>query len=157
MRLRPAPDPQPAPLSRYWNGRVQECASSVARFHRITEALPAGQVRTWLGQIATRLDAELEAVRRLATVGDSIDPARFRLSQAPAKRIAERLDTAQQAFTDAVSQAAEIAEQVAIDPMHHDVHVNLEVLGRQATQLAIASPDEPEPEVPRRRWRRTAS
>ena len=157
MRLRSAPEPPPAPLSRYWNGRVKECASGVARFHRITEALPTGQVRTWLGEIGTRLDAELEAVRRLATVGDSIEPARFRLSQGPAKRIAQRLDTAQQAFSDAVAQAAEIAEQVALDPTHNDVRVHLEVLGKQATQLAIAAPEDPEPEVPRRRRRRTAS
>ena len=157
MRLRPAPEPPPTPLSRYWNGRVKACSSSVARFHRITEALPTGQVRTWLGEIGTRLDAELEAVRRLATVGDSIEPSRFRLRLGPAKRIAERLDTAQQAFTDAVAQAAEIAEQVALDPTHNDVRVHLEVLGRQATQLAIAAPEAPEPEAPRRRRRRTAS
>jgi len=157
MRLRTAPDPPPAPLSRYWNGRVRECADGVARFHRITEALPVGQGRTWLGEIGTRLDSELEAVRRLATVGDSIEPARFRLRLGPAKRISERLDTARQAFTDAVAQAAEIAEQVALDPTHNDVRVHLEVLGRQATQLAIAAPDAPEPETPRRRRRRTAS
>lgn len=157
MRLRPAADPRPTPLSRYWNGRVQECAADVARFHRITEALPAGQVRTWLGEIATRLDAELEAVRRLATVGDSIEPARFRLRLGPAKRISERMDTARQAFSEAVAQAAEIAEQVALDPTHNDVRVHLEVLGRQATQLAITTPDQPEQDVPRRRRRRTAS
>lgn len=157
-RLRAAADPPPAPLSRYWNGYVQQCASMVARFHRITGALPTGQVRTWLGEIGKRLDAELEAVRRLATVGDSIEPARFRVRQGPAKRIAGRLDSAKGAFTDAVSQAAEIAEQVALDPTHNDVRAHLEVLGRQATQLAIAAPvDEPEPETPRRRRRRTAS
>lgn len=157
-RLRPAADPPPAPLSRYWNGYVQACASMVARFHRITGALPAGQAQTWLGEIGTRLDAELEAVRRLATVGDSIEPARFRVRQGPARRIADRLDSARTAFTDAVNQAAEIAEQVALDPTHNDVRAHLEVLGRQATQLAIASPiEEPEPESPRRRWRRTAS
>ncbi len=158
-RLRPAADPPPAPLSRYWNGYVAECASTVTRFHRITAALPTGQVQTWLGEIGKRLDAELEAVRRLATVGDSIEPARFRVRQGPAKRIADRLDAAKAAFTDAVCQAAEIAEQVALDPTHNDVRAHLEVLGRQATQLAIATPVEvPEAETPRRRWRRrTAS
>jgi hypothetical protein len=51
-----------------------------------------------------------------------------------------------------VSQAAEIAEQVALDPAHSDVRANLEVLSRQASQLAVApAPPEPEPEPPRRR------
>lgn len=158
-RLRAAAEPPPAPLSRYWNGYLRECASTVGRFHRITEALPTGQVRTWLAEIGKRLDAELEAVRRLATVGDSIEPARFRIRRGPARRIADRLDAAKAAFTDAVNQAAEIAEQVALDPTHNDVRAHLEVLGRQATQLAIAAPvEEPdEPHTPRRRRRRPAS
>lgn len=148
------PDPT-ASLSRYWNGYVGDCADSVARFHRITGALPAGPARTWLAEIAQRLDAELEAVRRLAIVGDSIEPAWFRVREEPAKRLAQRLDAARSAFSDAVSQAAEVAEQVALDPAHSDVRANLEVLSRQASQLAGAPPPpEPEPEPPRRRFRR---
>jgi hypothetical protein len=105
-----------------------------------------------LSEIAQRLDAELDAVRRLAIVGDSIEPAWFRVCEEPAKRIAQRLDAARTAFADAVSQAAEIAEQVALDPAHSDVRANLEVLSRQASQLAVApAPAEPEPEPPRRR------
>jgi hypothetical protein len=150
------PDPT-ARVSRFWNGYIGACADSVARFRRITGALPAGPARTWLAEIAQRLDAELEAVRRLAIVGDSIEPARFRVREEPAKRIAQRLDAARIAFADAVSQAAEVAEQVALDPAHSDVRANLEVLSRQASQLAMAppAPAEPEPEPPkRRRWRR---
>lgn len=150
---RPQPEPPPA-LSRYWNGYVSGCASSVARFHRITRALPPGPARTWLAEIGRRLDAELDAVRRLATVGDSIEPSWFRVREEPAKRIAHRLDAARTAFDAAVSEAAEIAEQVAIDPAHSDVQAHLEVLSRQASQLALAPPQpEPEPE-PQRRWRR---
>lgn len=150
---RPHPEPLPA-LSRYWNGYVDGCAAAVTRFHRITRALPAGPARTWLAEIGQRLDTELDAVRRLATVGDSIEPAWFWLSEEPAKRIAQRLDAARSAFADAVSQAAEVAEQVALDPAHNDVRANLEVLSRQASQLAVAPPPpEPQPE-PQRRWRR---
>lgn len=158
-RLRPAAEPPPAPLSRYWKGYVADCSNSVARFHRITSVIAAGQVRGWLGEIGKRLDDELDAVRRLATVGDSIEPARFRITQGPAKRIAGRLDAAKAAFSDAVDRAAEIAEQAVLDPTHNDVRAHLEVLGRQATQLAIAAPaaEEPEPDPRRRRWRRTAS
>jgi hypothetical protein len=148
---RPQPEPPPA-LSRYWNGYVGDCAASVSRFHRITRALPAGPARTWLAEIAQRLDRELDAVHRLATVGDSIEPAWFWVSEAPAKRIAQRLDTARDAFADAVSQAAEVAEQVALDPAHNDVRTHLEVLSRQASQLALA-PVRPEPESePQQRW-----
>lgn len=148
------PDPSPS-LSRFWNGYVQGCAGSVERFRRITAALPPGPARTWLGEIAQRLDAELEAVRRLALVGDSIEPARYRVREEPAKRLAQRLDAARSAFADAVSQAAEVAEQVALDPAHSDVRANLEVLSKQASQLAGApEPVEPEPEEPRRWWRR---
>ena len=118
-------DPTPS-LSRYWNGYVGDCAGSVARFRRITGALPGGPARTWLGEIAQRLDVELDAVRRLAIVGDSIEPAWFRVREEPAKRIAQRLDAARTAFADAVSQAAEVAEQVALDPAHSDVRANLE-------------------------------
>ncbi|MHA6630858.1 hypothetical protein ACU61A_35925 [Pseudonocardia sichuanensis] len=147
-------DPTPS-LSRFWNGYVGDCANSVARFRRITGALPAGPARSWLAEIAQRLDAELDAVRRLATVGDSIEPARFRVREEPAKRIAQRLDASRSAFADAVSQAAEVAEQVALDPAHSDVRANLEVLSRQAATLAGApAPPEPEPEPPRRWWRR---
>lgn len=122
------------------------------RFHRITRALPAGPARTWLTEIAQRLDGELEAVRRLATVGDSIEPAWFWVREQPSKRIAQRLDTARNAFADAVSQAAEVAEQVALDPAHSDVRAHLEVLSRQASQLALAAAQaEPEPE-PEQRW-----
>jgi hypothetical protein len=139
-------------LSRYWRGYVGHCAGSVERFRRITYALPAGPARTWLGEIAHRLDVELDAVRRLATVGDSIEPAWFRVREAPAKRIAKRLEAARTAFADAVSQAAEVAEQVALDPAHSDVRAHLEVLSRQASQLALAPPPpDPEPEPPRRR------
>ena len=142
----------PPSLSRFWNRYVGHCAGSVGRFRRITGALPAGPARTWLSEIAQRLDAELDAVRRLAIVGDSIEPAWFRVCEEPAKRIAQRLDAARTAFADAVSQAAEIAEQVALDPAHSDVRANLEVLSRQASQLAVApAPAEPEPEPPRRR------
>jgi hypothetical protein len=142
-------------LSRYWNGYVDHCAGSVARFRRITYALPAGPARTWLGEIAQRLDVELDAVRRLAIVGDSIEPRWFWVREAPAKRIAQRLEAARTAFADAVSQAAEVAEQVALDPAHSDVRANLEVLSRQASQLALTpAPPEPEPEPPRRRRRR---
>jgi hypothetical protein len=149
-RTRPKPSPN---LSRYWNGYVGHCAASVMRFHRITQALPQGPARTWLTEIAQRLDGELEAVRRLATVGDSIEPAWFWVRIQPAKRIAHRLDTARTAFADAVSQAAEVAEQVALDPAHNDVRAHLEILSRQASQLALApAPVEPEPE-PVRRWR----
>jgi hypothetical protein len=151
-RTRSKPSP---PLSRYWNGYVGHCAASVTRFHRITDALPPGPARTWLSEIAHRLDSELEAVRRLATVGDSIEPAWFWLRIQPARRIAKRLDTARSAFADAVSQAAEVAEQVALDPAHNDVRAHLEILSRQASQLALAPapvPIEPEPE-PVRRWR----
>ncbi|HYH31679.1 MAG TPA: hypothetical protein VD903_14970 [Pseudonocardia sp.] len=145
----------PQKLSRFWNGYVDDCADSVTRFRRITSALPAGPARTWLDEIAQRLDAELEAVRRLAIVGDSIEPARFRVREEPAKRIAQRLDASRSAFADAVSQAAEVAEQVALDPAHSDVRANLEVLSRQAAKLAVApAPPEPEPEPPRRWWRR---
>jgi hypothetical protein len=148
------PDPPPS-LSRFWNGYVGDCAESVARFRRITAALPAGPARSWLAEIAQRLDAELDAVRRLAIVGDSIEPARFRVREEPAKRIAQRLDASRSAFADAVSQAAEVAEQVALDPAHSDVRANLEVLSRQASTLAGApAPPEPEPEPPRRWWRR---
>ncbi|MFP5021928.1 hypothetical protein [Pseudonocardia phyllosphaerae] len=159
-RLRSAPEPPPAPLSRYWNGYVSDCADQVQRFHRITAVIGAAQVRGWLGEIGKRLDTELEAVRRLATVGDSIEPARFRVTEPPAKRIAGRLRSARASFKDAVDRAAEIAEQAVLDPTHGDVRAHLEVLGAQAGQLAIAAPvdeEEPEPEVPRRRWRRTAS
>jgi len=142
-------------LSRYWNSYVDHCAGSVARFRRITYALPAGPARTWLGEIAQRLDVELDAVRRLAIVGDSIEPRWFRVREAPAKRIAQRLEAARTAFADAVSQAAEVAEQVALDPAHSDVRANLEVLSRQASQLALTpAPPEPEPEPQRRRRRR---
>ncbi|MGH8968288.1 MAG: hypothetical protein ACRDXB_23585 [Actinomycetes bacterium] len=149
----PRPSVQYPKLSRYWNGYVGRCAHSVERFRRITTALPTGPARTWLTEIAHRLDAELDAVRRLATVGDSIEPAWFRIREDPAKRIAQRLDAARSAFADAVSQAAEVAEQVALDPAHSDVRANLEVLSRQASQLALtpAAP-EPEPEPPRHRW-----
>lgn len=148
-RTRPKPTPT---LSRYWNGYVGHCAASVMRFRRITAALPSGPARSWLTEIAQRLDAELEAVRRLATVGDSIEPAWFWVRIQPAKRIARRLDTACTAFADAVSQAAEVAEQVALDPAHNDVRAHLEVLSRQASQLALAPPPaEPVPE-PERRW-----
>jgi hypothetical protein len=148
------PEPTPS-LSRYWNGYVGDCAESVARFRRITSALPAGPARSWLAEIAQRLDAELDAVRRLAIVGDSIEPARFRVREEPAKRIAQRLEASRSAFADAVSQAAEVAEQVALDPAHSDVRANLEVLARQASTLAGApAPPEPEPEPPRRWWRR---
>ena len=94
MRRRSAPTPS---LSRYWNGYVGHCAGSVARFRRITYALPAGPARTWLGEIAQRLDVELDAVRRLAIVGDSIEPAWFRVREEPAKRIAQRLEAARSA------------------------------------------------------------
>ncbi len=151
-RTRPRPTPS---LSRYWNSYVGHCAGSVMRFRRITAALPPGPARTWLTEIAQRLDAELEAVRRLATVGDSIEPAWFWVRIQPAKRIAHRLDTARIAFADAVSQAAEVAEQVALDPAHNDVRAHLEVLSRQASQLALAPPPaEPEPEPERRWWLR---
>jgi hypothetical protein len=144
-------------LSRFWSCYVGDCAGSVARFRRIAGALPAGPARTWLAEIAHRLDTELDAVRRLAIVGDSIEPARFRVREEPAKRIAQRLDSARTAFADAVSQAAEVAEQVALDPAHNDVRANLEVLSRQASQLALAPPPpEPEPEPPRRWWQRNA-
>jgi hypothetical protein len=126
------------------------------RFQRITRALPPGPARSWLTEIAQRLDGELEAVRRLATVGDSIEPAWFWVRVQPAKRIAQRLDTARTAFADAVAQAAEVAEQVALDPAHNDVRAHLEVLSRQASQLALAPAptpfvEEPEPEPHRRR------
>jgi hypothetical protein len=151
---RPQPAPHPA-LSRYWNGYVGDCAATVARFHRITAALPAGPARTWLAEIGKRLDSELDAVRRLAVVGDSIEPARFRVREEPAKRLAQRLAAARTAFGAAVSQAAEIAEQVAVDPAHSDVQAHLELLSRQASQLALAPEQpEPEPEEPRRRLRR---
>jgi hypothetical protein len=152
VRRRSAPPPS---LSRYWNRYVGHCAGSVARFRRITYALPAGPARTWLGEIAQRLDVELDAVRRLAIVGDSIESAWFRVREEPAKRIAQRLEAARTAFADAVSQAAEVAEQVALDPAHSDVRANLEVLSRQASQLALAPPPpDPEPELPRRRKKR---
>lgn len=151
---RARPEPPPA-LSRYWRGRVGRCAASVTRFHRITRALPPGPARTWLTEIAHRLDAEMDAVRRLATVGDSIEPAWFWLRVPPAKRIAKRLDNARAAFADAASQAAEVAEQVALDPAHNDVRAHLEVLSRQASQLAIApAPADPDPEPERRGWLR---
>jgi len=149
----PQPDP-PQKLSRVWSRYVGGCTNSVTRFHQITVALPTGPARTWLADIARRLDFELEAVRRLAAVGDSIEPAWFRVSGKLAKRIARRLGAARSAFADAVSQAAEIAEQVALDPAHSDVRAHLEVLSRQASQLAFAPPRlEPEPEL-QRRWRR---
>ena len=151
---RQQPEP-PQALSRYWNGYVSDCAATVTRFRRITNALPPGPARIWLAEIAQRLDAELDAVRRLATVGDSIEPAWFRVREEPAKRIAQRLDAARSAFADAVSQAAEVAEQVALDPAHSDVRAHLEVLSRQAAQLAAAPQPEPEPEPePERWWRR---
>ena len=149
----PQPDP-PQKLSRVWSRYVGGCTNSVTRFHQITVALPTGPARTWLADIARRLDFELEAVRRLAAVGDSIEPARFRISEKPAKRIAHRLGAAQSAFADAVSRAAEIAEEVALDPAHSDVQAHLELLSRQASQLALAPVEpEPEPEM-ERRWRR---
>jgi hypothetical protein len=149
---RSAPTPS---LSRYWNRYVGHCAGSVSRFRRITGALPAGPARTWLGEIAHRLDVELDAVRRLAIVGDSIEPAWFRVREEPAKRIALRLEAARTAFADAVSQAAEVAEQVALDPAHSDVRAHLEVLSRQASQLALTpAPADPEPEPSRTSVRR---
>jgi hypothetical protein len=143
-------------LSRYWKGQVGHCAASVTRFHRITQALPPGPARTWLTEIAQRLDGELEAVRRLAIVGDSIEPAWFWLRMQPAKRISKRLGIARAAFADAVTQAAEVAEQVALDPSHSDVRTHLELLSRQASQLAIP-PTPPSLSVesepgPQRRW-----
>lgn len=150
---RTPPEPPPPALSRYWKRRVAGCAATVARFHRITAALPAGPARNWLAEIGKRLDAELDAVARLATVGDSIEPARRRIREQPAKRIAARLDTAAAGFAAAVTQAAEIAEQVAVDPAHSDVNAHLEVLSRQASQLALV-PEEPEAEPEQRRWLR---
>ncbi|OLT21948.1 hypothetical protein BJF78_33595 [Pseudonocardia sp. CNS-139] len=125
------------------------------RFHRITRAPRPGRPATWLTEIAHRLDTEMEAVRRLATVGDSIEPAWFWLRVGPARRIAKRLDNARAAFAEAVAQAAEVAEQVALDPAHNDVRAHLEILSRQASQLALTpAPAEPEPEPERRFWQR---
>jgi hypothetical protein len=89
----------------------------------------------WSGA-ASATRAAIDAVHRLTTVGDSIEPACFWVSDKPAKRIARRLAAARSAFADAVSQAAEIAEQVALDPAHSDGQAHLEVLSRQASQLA---------------------
>ncbi|BBG01094.1 MULTISPECIES: hypothetical protein [Pseudonocardia] len=157
--LRPAAEPPPAPLSRYWKAYVTDCTEQVTRFHRITAVVGATQVRTWLGEIGKRLDAELEAVHRLAAVGDSIEPARFRITEPPAKRIASRLSKAKVSLKQSVDQAAEIAEQAVLDPTHDDVRVHLDVLNEQVGRLAIAAPlaEEPEPGPRRRRWRRPAS
>ncbi len=152
---RSQPEPPPPRLSRYWNGYVSACEDSVARFRRIVSAIPASPAREWLARIATQLDTELGAVRRLATVGDSIEPAWWWVSEAPAKRISQRLDEARSSFADAVAQAATIAEQAALDPAHADVTAQLEVLAQQASELALGpAPAEPEPEEPRRRWGR---
>lgn len=158
-RLRPSAEPPPAPLSRYWKTYVADCTEQVHRFHRITEVITAVQIRSWLAEIGKRLDTELEAVHRLAAVGDSIEPARFRITEPPAKRIANRLDKAKTSLKRSVDQAAEIAEQAVLDPTHDDVRVHLQVLGEQVGRLAIAAPleEDPEPERRRRRWRRSVS
>jgi hypothetical protein len=158
-RLRPSAEPPSAPLSRYWKGYVADCTEQVDRFHRITTVITAMQVRTWLTEIGKRLDTELEAVQRLAAVGDSIEPARFRITEPPARRIANRLTKAKASLKQSVDQAAEIAEQAVLDPTHDDVRVHLRVLNEQVGRLAIAAPaeEEPEPRGRRRRWGRTAS
>jgi hypothetical protein len=158
-RLRQSAEPPPAPLSRYWKGYVADCTEQVDRFHRITAVITAMQVRTWLTEIGKRLDTELEAVQRLAAVGDSIEPARFRITEPPARRIANRLNKAKASLKQSVDQAAEIAEQAVLDPTHDDVRVHLKVLNEQVGRLAIAAPldDESEPQGRRRRWGRTAS
>lgn len=157
--LRPGSEPSPAPLSRYWRTYVAECTAQVQRFHRITTVISAMQVRTWLTEIGKRLDSELEAVQRLAAVGDSIEPARFRLTEPPAKRIAARLNKAKASLKQSVDQAAEIAEQAVLDPTHDDVRVHLKVLNEQVGRLAIAAPmeDEPADRPRRRRWGGAAS
>ena len=158
-RLRPsAAEPPPAPLSRYWKSYVADCTEQVERFHRITSVITAMQVRTWLTEIGKRLDTELEAVQRLAAVGDSIQPARFRITEPPARRIANRLDKAKSSLKHSVDQAAEIAEQAVLDPTHDDVRVHLKVLNEQVGRLAIAAPvdDEQAPEPRRRPWRRAS-
>jgi hypothetical protein len=152
---RSQPEPPPPRLSRYWNGYVADCEGSVARFRRIVSAIPSSPAQEWLDRIAAQLDGELGAVRRLAIVGDSIEPARFRVREAPARRISQRLDEARSSFADAFAQAATIAEQAALDPAHADVTAQLEVLAQQASELALGpAPAEPEPEEPRRRWGR---
>ncbi|MCW0211792.1 MAG: hypothetical protein OJJ54_00370 [Pseudonocardia sp.] len=152
---RSQPDPPPVPLSRYRNGYVADCENSVARFRRIVSAIPPSPARDWLGTIAGQLDGELGAVRRLATVGDSIEPARFRIREAPAKRIARRLDDTRISFSAAVTQAATIAEQAALDPAHADVTAQLEILAQQASELALGpAPGPPVPDEPARPWYR---
>ncbi|ANY05259.1 hypothetical protein [Pseudonocardia sp. HH130630-07] len=155
-RLRPSSPEPPAALSRYWRSYVADCTEQVERFHRITSVITAMQVRTWLTEIGKRLDTELEAVQRLASVGDSIEPARFRITEPPARRIANRLDKAKASLKHSVDQAAEIAEQAVLDPTHDDVRVHLKVLNEQVGRLAIAAPVEGEQDAePRRRlWRR---
>ncbi|MEQ3554418.1 hypothetical protein WIS52_28460 [Pseudonocardia nematodicida] len=157
-RLRPSSPEPPAPLSRYWRTYVADCTEQVDRFHRITSVINAMQVRTWLTEIGKRLDTELDAVRRLAAVGDSIEPARFRITEPPARRIAHRLAKAKASLKHSVDQAAEIAEQAVLDPTHDDVRVHLKVLNEQVGRLAIAAPSdgEPEPDGRRRWWRRPA-
>ena len=60
---------------------MADCTEQVHRFHRITEVITAVQIRSWLAEIGKRLDTELEAVHRLAAVGD----------YHPHRRVAERV------------------------------------------------------------------
>jgi hypothetical protein len=148
---------EPAAPTGLWKRQVHRCAASVARFHGIVAASPAGPARDWLAGIGRQLDVDLEAVRRLAALAQSIEPrARIRARQPAAKRVAARLATAVDGFRAVENRAADIAVQLALDPSYDSVRAQLDVLEQQVPHLARAQPAEdppPQRRAPRRRRR----
>jgi hypothetical protein len=155
-RRRSGGDGQPV-VSGLWRRQVHSCSQAVTRFHGIVAATPEGPAREWLAGIGNQLDQDLDAVRRLAVLGTTIEPgAWLRARQPPARRVAERLAQAVEAFRAVESRAADIAVQLALDPSYDHVRGQLDILEQQVPYLARALPPEPDPPAPRkRRWRRS--
>ncbi len=158
MARRTPPDGS-APLSGIWKRHLQQCVTSVTRFHAIVAATPPGPARDWLAAMGGQLDADLDAVRRLAALAQSIEPgARLRARQPAAKRVAVRLESAVEGFRTVETRTADIAVQLALDPSYDSVRAQLDVLEQQLPHLARAElASAPEPEPRERRWRRRPS
>jgi hypothetical protein len=94
-----------------------------------------GAGRDWLAEIGVTLDRELGEARRLARLGENLEPDAPAEPNETTQRVLDRLRAAEQAFAETTDRAVTIALDLRDDSDFVRVRAQLDLLAEQAPRL----------------------
>lgn len=120
---------RPVPLGTVWAERVDAAVVARSRFATIVASCTAGPLRDRLDELARTVEGTVTEVRRVARIGDAIDP-KGRANTAPRRRL--------EALNGALTHAVALAGDLALESSSEEPTAAAELLAIRAALEEVA-------------------